>query len=808
MVGSPENVITQFLGISHGVPGTPGSGDNDDGFYSTGLRVATADELQVWLEKSDGIPVLQLPGTDYTLDLTNPACAVIGFDTTGGLPQPPYPVLPDPGDIITCVRLTALTQTLNLRYNERLPSGLMEASLDKILRLIADTRAVKALRFPVTDPIDQACELPGPHERAGRVLGFDDDGNLTVYPVVEIGEGESDAYRGDRGKEAYDHSQLPHAPADATKGADWNTNVANKPNLLALGQTETTAHRGDHGHAAYQHAISEHAPANAVPLGETDHTAYRGDLGKAAYDHSQTPHFQLGVVAGTAYPGDKGASAKLSAETALTAVATALENAATAQVAADAAQGTADTALSDAATAQAAAEASVQPGDLGDAAARATSTGGQGFADSGKVAIFGGTGVINFTAIDTKDLYSAEHVGYFSNCQAYQTGTGPGFVIYWPASLTGNYEAYWPSKNGTVVLTANTSGILQTSEITGISAFAVDLLDETSAANMRTKLGLGNSATRAVGTTAGTVADGGDARLGLLGIWQYSSPGSYSLIVPPFAKAVSMIVVGGGGGGGSGRRGISTDAKSGGGGGAGGSIVRLDCVPLAFVGMTAGQASSLSVGGAGQGGAAVTADDTSGATGYTGSASTCGSVTAVGGAGGGGGTLTAGAAGAGAAGSCFYNWTLSSNIGGGTASTTNGGAGNAGSNSTPASGGGGGGITANNAARGTGGAGGAIGRSTTVMSSLYVAGANGGNGGSGTAGGYSSILGVGAGGGGGSASATTFAGNPGGAGGNCGGGGGGGSAITNGQKSGAGGNGGSGFVKVIFWGDITDPNNP
>ena len=260
MVGTPEKVIVQFLGVSLGVPGTPGSGDNYDGFYSTGLRAATAAELQVWLEKSDGIPVLQQPGSDYTLDLTNPACAVIGFDTTGGLPQPPYPVLPAPGDIITCVRLTSLTQTLNLRYNERLPSALLEASLDKILRLIADTRGVKTLRFPVTDPLDQPCEIPGSWARAGRVLGFDDGGDLTVYPVVEIGESATTAYRGDLGKVAYYHSQVPHAPADATKGADWDVNVTNKPTLLGLGQTESTAFRGDHGHAAHQHAISEHAP--------------------------------------------------------------------------------------------------------------------------------------------------------------------------------------------------------------------------------------------------------------------------------------------------------------------------------------------------------------------------------------------------------------------------------------------------------------------------------------------------------------------------------------------------------------------
>ena len=50
----------------------------------------------------------------------------------------------------------------------------------------------------------------------------------TTYAVIgndlAIGETASTAYRGDRGKTAYDHSQSAHAPADAEKNvqSDWN----------------------------------------------------------------------------------------------------------------------------------------------------------------------------------------------------------------------------------------------------------------------------------------------------------------------------------------------------------------------------------------------------------------------------------------------------------------------------------------------------------------------------------------------------------------------------------------------------------
>jgi lysophospholipase L1-like esterase len=217
-----------------------------------------------------------------------------------------------------------------------------------------------------------------------------------------LGESSVTAYRGDRGKAAYDHCQSAHAPADANnyvhpanhpasvitqdtnnrfvsdaEKAAWNAKQAalvsgsnlktvNGATLLgsgdvsipggggvSLGETSDTAYRGDRGKAAYDHAQTAHAPSDAnnyvhpanhaasvitqdssnrfvsdaekaawnakqaalvsgtnlktvngttllgsgdvtlptgVALGESSVTAYRGDRGKAAYDHSQTAH--------------------------------------------------------------------------------------------------------------------------------------------------------------------------------------------------------------------------------------------------------------------------------------------------------------------------------------------------------------------------------------------------------------------------------------------------------------------------------------------------------------------------------------
>lgn len=90
-----------------------------------------------------------------------------------------------------------------------------------------------------------------------------------ISASLDLGETHKDAYRGDRGKVAYDHSQSAH---------------------LELGETSSTAYRGDRGKLAYDHSRSAH-----LGLGETLRTAYRGDRGRIAYDHSQSPHAPVDV---------------------------------------------------------------------------------------------------------------------------------------------------------------------------------------------------------------------------------------------------------------------------------------------------------------------------------------------------------------------------------------------------------------------------------------------------------------------------------------------------------------------------------
>lgn len=70
-----------------------------------------------------------------------------------------------------------------------------------------------------------------------------------ISDTIALGETSSTAYRGDRGKVAYDHSQAAHAPANAEQNvqADWSVSdtssdayIKNKPTIPTVTEATTT----------------------------------------------------------------------------------------------------------------------------------------------------------------------------------------------------------------------------------------------------------------------------------------------------------------------------------------------------------------------------------------------------------------------------------------------------------------------------------------------------------------------------------------------------------------------------------------
>jgi hypothetical protein len=95
---------------------------------------------------------------------------------------------------------------------------------------------------------------------------------------LTLGTGSGNAYRGDYGNTAYNHSQSAHAPSNAQKNSDITK---------AEIEAKLTGTISSHNHSG------TYAPASHgthLTLGTGSGNAYRGDYGNTAYTHSQAAH--------------------------------------------------------------------------------------------------------------------------------------------------------------------------------------------------------------------------------------------------------------------------------------------------------------------------------------------------------------------------------------------------------------------------------------------------------------------------------------------------------------------------------------
>ena len=94
---------------------------------------------------------------------------------------------------------------------------------------------------------------------------------------LELGTGSGNAFRGDYGNTAYNHSQAAHAPSNAQKNSDITK---------AEIEAKLTGNITSHTHSAY--AAASHG--THLELGTGSGNAFRGDYGNTAYNHSQAAH--------------------------------------------------------------------------------------------------------------------------------------------------------------------------------------------------------------------------------------------------------------------------------------------------------------------------------------------------------------------------------------------------------------------------------------------------------------------------------------------------------------------------------------
>ena len=133
----------------------------------------------------------------------------------------------------------------------RVPSSQLPSYVDDVLEYDSISK------FPVTGEtgkiyLDDATNL---------TYRWSGSGYIEISPSLALGETSSTAYRGDRGKIAYDHSQTAHAPSDAEKNvqSDWSVTdtssdayIKNKPTTLSgYGITDAAAKSHTHDDRYY-----------------------------------------------------------------------------------------------------------------------------------------------------------------------------------------------------------------------------------------------------------------------------------------------------------------------------------------------------------------------------------------------------------------------------------------------------------------------------------------------------------------------------------------------------------------------------
>lgn len=423
-----------------------------------------------------------------------------------------------------------------------------------------------------------------------------------------------------------------------------------------------------------------------------------------------------------------------------------------------------------------------------------------------------GSASLDFNHLTVRGLASFGGPGNAGLNRIY-SGSDAGFHDVGSAG-TDARQAIFPDKTGFVVLTGEADGRVSlspgSSEVTGqlsgdnillqgsleSSSDSVQLVNDSANPGNSKYYGTNSSGSKGYFD----LPSGGGGGSEQVKVTEYTTPGTYTYTPQPTGKLIRYRLVGGGGGGGAGPKGGGS-TLGGGAGASGGAVIESVLYPT-------GSNLTIVIGPGGNGGAATSANDTSGANGSSGTSSTISDgltlVTALPGAGGtGGGVGSGGIAGTGQpAGSYLYPNTAGATSG-------NGGAGGVGTGGTAGngntavqqiisgSGGGGGGYNVSIPQGYNGGTGGPNG---SVLPGAKAGGAGGvvggGPGGGDAQNGSVNPYGFGTGGGGGAASLT--GGTAKGGNGVRGSAGGGGGATLNGQAAGgAGGNGGAGYALII-----------
>ena len=142
--------------------------------FNYNFKILSSGDLKVYIRSSNGTETLKTLNTHYTITGVGSAVGGSITFTLGNTPAS--------GQTVVLIRDTAQTQSIDYVANDPFPADTHEEGLDKGIILVQELQEEidRCLKLSKTNSMTSAEFFIGPQDRAGKILGFDGNGELVV----------------------------------------------------------------------------------------------------------------------------------------------------------------------------------------------------------------------------------------------------------------------------------------------------------------------------------------------------------------------------------------------------------------------------------------------------------------------------------------------------------------------------------------------------------------------------------------------------------------------------------------------------
>jgi len=160
------------------------NGDNSTSSFAYTFPIHSTSELQVILRAANGTETVQTITTHYSIVDNGAAGGQVNFVTA-----------PATGVAVVLLRDTNLTQETDYIANDPFPAETHEAALDKLTLQQQELQEEvnRSLKLSRTNTMNSTEFIVGSTDRAGKILGFDNSGELSVTTTIGSNRGNWNA---------------------------------------------------------------------------------------------------------------------------------------------------------------------------------------------------------------------------------------------------------------------------------------------------------------------------------------------------------------------------------------------------------------------------------------------------------------------------------------------------------------------------------------------------------------------------------------------------------------------------------------